>query len=83
MTSAITRATARSCNEIEPSGKPKKPMIKPEKASGAFRFALSADIGSWRVQRYEQREHLATQTLVEGQIAPDSNDLVIGMGSYN
>jgi hypothetical protein len=33
--------------------------------SGALRFALSADIDRWRVQRNEQREHFACKTLVE------------------
>jgi hypothetical protein len=64
-------------------GKAQEAMIKPKEASGAFRFALSADIGSWRVQRNEQCEHRATKTLVEGQIAADRNYLVIGMGRHN
>ena len=64
-------------------GKAQEAMIKPKEPSGAFRFALSADIGRWRVQRNEQCEHLATKTLVEGQIAADRNYLVIGMGCHN
>ena len=31
-------------------GKAQEAMIKPKEPSGAFRFALSANIGSWRVQ---------------------------------
>jgi hypothetical protein len=58
-------------------------MFKPEKASGAFRFAFSAHIGCWSVQRDEQGEHLAANTLVESQVATDRNDLVIRMGSHN
>jgi hypothetical protein len=58
-------------------------MIKPEKASGALGFTLSADIGAWRIQRDEQREHIASKTLVESKVAADRNDLIIGMGSHN
>ena len=64
-------------------GKAQEAMIEPEKASGTLRFAPSADIGSRRIQRDEQREHLASKPLVESKIAADRNDLVIGMGSYN
>jgi hypothetical protein len=66
-----------------PIGKVQEAMIKPEKASGTLRFALSADISNWRVQRDEQREHFASKTLVESEVAADSNDLVIRMGSHN
>jgi len=49
MTSAITRATALVQRD-RTVGKAQEAMIKPKEPSGAFRFALSANIGSWRVQ---------------------------------
>jgi len=64
-------------------GKAQEAVIEAEKAGGTLRFALSADIGGWSVQRDEQREHFASKMLVESEVAPDRNDLVIGMGSDN
>jgi hypothetical protein len=64
-------------------GKVQEAIIKPEKASGTLRFALSADVGSWCVQGDEQREHLASKALVECEVAANRNDLVIGVGSDN
>jgi hypothetical protein len=55
-------------------------VIEPEKASDTLGFALSADICGRRVQRDEQREHLAAKTLVEREVAADCDDLIIGMG---
>ena len=51
-------------------GKAQEAMINPEKAGVVLRFALSADIGGWRVQRNEQHEPFASKTLVESEVAP-------------
>ena len=58
-------------------------MIEPEKASDTLGLALSADICGWRVQRYEEREHLAAKTLVEREVTADCDDLVVGMGGHD
>jgi hypothetical protein len=56
-------------------------VIEPEKASDTLGLALSDDSGGWRVQRDEQREHLAAKTLVEREVTADCDDVVVGMGA--
>jgi hypothetical protein len=58
-------------------------VIESEKVSNTLGLALSRDIHGWRVKRDKEREHLAPKTLMEGKVAADCDDLVIGMGSHD
>jgi hypothetical protein len=58
-------------------------VVEPEEASDALRLSLSGDIDGWRVQRDEQRKHLAAETLVQREVTAHCDDLVVGMGRHD
>jgi hypothetical protein len=60
-------------------GEGQETVVEPEKAGDSFGFALSHD-GGWRVQRDEKREHLAAKALVEREVTPDCDGLIVRMG---
>src|SRR5262245_49098688 len=61
-------------------------VIEPKQSCDTLGLALSDDRGGrnrWRIQRDEQREHLAAESLVEREVAADCYDLVVGMGRHD
>jgi hypothetical protein len=64
-------------------GKAEEAVIEPQKVSDPLCLALPADIGGRRVQRDEQREHLAAKTPVQSEVAADRDNLIVGMGGHD
>jgi hypothetical protein len=58
-------------------------VVESQKASDALGLSFSGNIDGRRVQRDKQRKHIATEALVEREVAAHCDGFVIGMGGYD